>query len=118
MKSEFAATREAIDRVDKSLGGDPFLDVKRAGCYVQEGKLTEADQAARRAIDREPNLLDAWWARVTISLKAREFARTAELLSTLQEKHDVEIADLTTIPAYAEFVKSKEYEKWLAAQSK
>jgi len=35
----------------------------------------------------------------------------------LKEKFGVEIEDLRTVPEYADFVKSPEYQAWLKAQS-
>jgi hypothetical protein len=44
----------AIDRLDKDLDGDPYLDALRANICVAKGDSTAADRFARRAAEREP----------------------------------------------------------------
>lgn len=118
LKKDYAKALASIDRLDKAVGGDPYLDTRRADVYLEDQKPDAAKQAARRAIEREPNLIDAYWSLVAISLKEREFAETLELLNILGEKFDIVIEDLDTIPDYAGFVESPHYQQWLKARSK
>ena len=114
LAEDFVAARESLDRVEKSVGGDPFLDVLRAGFFVKESKFAEAEAAAQRAIAADTTLTDAWQMRLIAAVQTREFARTAELLTMLHKVHGIQFPDLATLPLYAEFVKSPEYKKWLA----
>ena len=88
-----------------------------ANVYLEDQKPDAARQAARRR-ERELTLIDAYWSLVAISLKEREFAETLELLNVLKEKFDVVFEDLGTMPEYAEFVESPQYQQWLKAQSR
>lgn len=118
LAEDFVAARESLDRVEKSVGGDPFIDVLRAGFFVKENKFAEAEAAAQRAIVVDTTLTDAWQIRLTVAVQTREFARTAELLTTLHKVHGVQFPDLATLPLYAEFVKSPEYQKWQVEKAK
>lgn len=118
LQDEFVAARQSLDRIEKSVGGDPFLDVLRARFFVKESKFAEAEAAAQRAIAGDTTLTDAWMVRLEVSVKTREFARTAELMTTLQKVHGIQFPDLATLPFYAEFVKSPEYQEWQAEKAK
>lgn len=115
-KQEFVAAREAIDPLEKSIGGDPFLNVLRAQLFLKEKKLVEADAAAQKAIAADRTLKDAWSVRVTVALKTREFSRVVELLKVLNSEFDLRPAEISD-PLYTEFVQSPEYKKWQAAKS-
>ncbi|MEJ7639603.1 MAG: hypothetical protein WKF75_16915, partial [Singulisphaera sp.] len=118
LKKDYAKALASIDRLDKAVGGDPYLDSLRANVYLDGQKPDAARQAARRALEREPTLIDAYWSLVAISLKEREFAETLELLNAIGEKFDIVFEDLGTMPEYAEFVETPQYQQWLKAQAR
>ncbi len=100
------------------IGDDPYIDVVKARCHCLAGHFENARAAASRAIDAEPDLIDAYWVQVTVSLESRDFAEVTRLLNLIGERFVVEIEDLTQIPEYAEYVKSPEYQEWLESQQK
>jgi len=51
---------------------------------------------------------------VTISLRDKSFDETLSLLEKLEQKFHTKFADLKTVPEYAEFAKSPQYQTWLA----
>jgi len=114
LKKDYAKALEAIGRVEKAVGGDPSLLVQRANVHVLRGANAEARQAARQALEQEPTLLGAYWALVAVSLKEKAFKETLEHLKAIDQKFAVQFADLTAVPEYAEFVKSPQYQEWLA----
>lgn len=117
LKQDFAGARECIERVDKAVGGDPYLHVLRANSYLNEAKFDDADREARVALDGDASLTSALWVLVSISLNKREFADTAKLLGKLEREHRLDLTNLAMDAAYAEFVKSPEYEKWQSEKS-
>ena len=118
VKKDYQSALQAVEQLDKAVGGDPYLRMMRANIYFAANQLQDAEREALKAIAEDAGLVDAWLIRVNVSMKQRDFARTAELLTKIQQDLNVELADLTTIPEYAEFVKSDEYQKWLADQRK
>jgi tetratricopeptide (TPR) repeat protein len=113
---KYAAARKAIDRLDKSLGGDPYLDVLRASVYLAEKHYQEARECAVRAAKAEKDLVSAYWTQVTIALEQKDFDEVAKLLVFIEKGLHLELSDPTTAPEYAEFVKSPQYQKWLQRQ--
>ncbi len=109
---------EAIDRLDKSVGGDPYLDVLRANTHFQSGDLATAREDAERAVKREATLIEGYWTLVTISLSEERYDDTAALLDTLRDRFHVTFQDLSKMPAYKGFVASPQYRAWLEAQPK
>ena len=106
-----------IDRIDQKVGGDPYLDNTRASAYFLAKDYEAAEVASARACAALPDMLDLWWVRVTINLKRLDHARTAQLLTDMHKQFDLSYGDLTTLPEYADFVKSKEYHQWMAASA-
>jgi hypothetical protein len=102
-----------LDRVDKAVGGDPYLKGLRANALMLQGKTEAAVKMAEAATAEEPTLQPAYVVILTLSLDKRDFAKTAQVLSALQTKCGLKFQDLTTVPEYKEFVKSPQYKAWL-----
>jgi tetratricopeptide (TPR) repeat protein len=109
----YPQARAALDRLDKSLGGDPYLDVLRATSYSEEKQYKKAMECARKAIAAEKDLEQAHWILITAALKQKDFAEVTRALIVLEKDLGLEIGDLTTLDEYAEFVKSPQYQEWL-----
>ena len=115
---EYGAALDSIDRLETVIWGDPYLNVLRAGILYQAGRPEEAAAAARKAIADDPTLEDAYWQLTTISLDQSNFAVTVEMLTLLEQRLNVAIADLTEIPEYAAFVQSPEYAAWMRSRGR
>jgi hypothetical protein len=109
---------KTIDGLDAALGGDPYLEILRGNAHWEADRRDKAKAAADRAIKAEPTLKDAYWTRITYALGDREHKVVAELLTALEKKLGEEIADLTEVESYAEFVKSPEYAEWMKKRGK
>jgi hypothetical protein len=112
LQGHFARALSSVDKLDQALGGDPYLNVLRAGIHYQAGDLAAAEIAARKAMAAEPTLEDAYWQVATVSLDTESYDTTVEMLDLLQQRFGVELEDLTKVPEYADFVKSPQYRKW------
>ena len=111
LKKKYAETIRAADRIDRNIGGDPYLDVFRSNVYYTEKKLGKARQCAEKAIAAEPTLTDGHFTLITICLDQKDYPKVAEILTVLEKDLGVELTDLTEVPVYADFVKSDEYKK-------
>lgn len=115
---EFDKGLECIDRVDESVGGDPYLNVLRAGTLGLANRLEEALEAGKAAIEAEPNMIQAYWKTLEVALRIKDFKEVTRLLNQLAANFEMEFEDLTQIPEYAEYVKSPEYQEWLKSKQK
>jgi len=118
LTKQYSKALESIDRVDQAVGGDPYQKVVRAGIYIATGQVAKAREACEQAIKKDPMLKGAYWRLVDVSLQQKDFAETARLLNLLADRFQVQIKDLTTVPSYAEFVRSPEYKEWLKSREK
>lgn len=109
MKKRYDEAMGCIDRLDRSLGGDPYLDTLRANMMLQKGDIPSATSFARRAAMNEPKLVEAQWSLVNAALARRDFDETARILLHIRDDLGVALADLTEIPEYSEFVRSSAY---------
>lgn len=112
LRRQYDKLRAALDRLEKSLGGDPYLDVFRANSFLMEKKYAYAKEAAQRALAAEDTLLPAYWNLVSVSLAEKDFDETSRLLGVLGERFKIQLRDLVEIPEYAEYAKSPQYQAW------
>jgi len=113
---KFGKALASLRAIEDEIGGDAYLDVLRACVYLAKEDFDAAEKDARRAMKRESGLADGYWTLVTISLKKRDFDLTVKTLNQIHERFALQFSDFETLPDYAEFVKSPQYELWLASQ--
>ena len=65
----------AVDRLDRAVGGDAYLDTVRANAHVAAGDLGAAKQAADRVPRGMPDLPTTYLLRLAISLQRRTTRR-------------------------------------------
>jgi len=116
-EGRFDRALEIVDRIDRWVGGDPYLDFMRASVLYADGKPAAARTAARRAIEREPGMEDPYWTLVSISLDEADFVETARLLGEIEGTLGIAIGDLSTIPEYSSFLESEAYGTWIATRT-
>lgn len=116
MLEQYDKARDCADRIDKLIGGDPYLDILRAHTYLMEDDFDTAEELARQAIGADDTLSDGYWVFVNVSLETKDFQETSRWLTLLERKFNMEFHDFTTIPDYAEYVESPEYQEWLRSR--
>jgi tetratricopeptide (TPR) repeat protein len=104
----------AIDRLDRTLGGDPYLDDLRAGVLIQAGRIDEAVKVLHRLIEAMPKRLSCYRLLVQLDLKQKDYKDTLATLKKIDARFDMKFNDMSSVPAYAGFVKSPEYAEWQA----
>jgi hypothetical protein len=87
--------------------------VVRANLSVVAGELKPAREFAQRAIREEPGLVPAYLSLLDVSVHGGNFEESLDLLKMLDQKFKIEFNELTSLPAYAGFVKSPQYQEWL-----
>ena len=111
LAKEYPKALACIDRLDKRVGGDPYLDVLRGNVHVEAGDQAKARECARRALKNDPGLQDALWTLVTVSLREKDWKETARLLGRI-EKDFGAVIEVESVPLYEEFTKTPEYAEW------
>jgi predicted Zn-dependent protease len=112
LKKQYGESLKAIDRLAARVGGDAYLHVMRAGVYVTWGKRAESRKELELAIAKEPGLLEPHWSLITYALEDKRFDDVAKLLAGVEKTGKVELADLNTVPQYAEFAASPAGKRW------
>jgi tetratricopeptide (TPR) repeat protein len=112
-KKQYPQAMECVDRLDRSVGGDPRLELMRAGLHIASGDLKAARQDLTRLLEKEPNALDAYWSLVTVGLKEKNFDDVFNTLKTIRTRFNMQFGDMTTIADYQEFVRSPQYKEWI-----
>jgi len=113
LKKQYDDARKAVDHLDKVVGGDPYLDVVRGNCWMEAGRFDAARTALENAVKAEPDLANACWARIALSLREKKHNDTLVWLKWVVEQCHEQVLDLTTLPDYAHFVRSPEHALWL-----
>jgi hypothetical protein len=114
LRKEWAQAQAALDKVDARVGGDPYLDLVRAGVFVQSGQPAQARARCEAAMRREAGLAyPALCALLDVLLAEKDWRATAETLTRLEREHGVTWKDLTEVEAFAGFVRTPEFQEWL-----
>lgn len=113
MKKQYAEALAGIDRLDKSVGGDPYLNVLRANTYVEQGDLNKARDFAEQGVAGAPQVLATHWALVTLTLRQEDYAATLAELKNIRRNFRLQFGDMTKVREYAGFCKSPQYQEWL-----
>lgn len=104
----------AVARLEKSVGGDPYLQILRASILSDAGKPAEARKAVEAAVADCPELITVHWILVGLTLAAKDNAATLKALKLIDERFEMEFGDLKEVPEYAAFVESPQYAEWKA----
>jgi tetratricopeptide (TPR) repeat protein len=114
LRRQFTEAHRTVDRIDRAVGGDPYLRIHHLSFYVQEKNYPAAEKLIDELLGENPDDQGVHWLRVSMSLDKRQFDETARLLTEMEGRFGLVFEDLTTIPEYAEFVQSPAYRKWMS----
>lgn len=119
LRKQYDKSLASVDRLDKLLGGDPYLHVLRCGVTSASGDLAKAKEWSARAVKEEPGHDAAWWAHVEVCLVLKDHAEVARSLTHLERELAADIApDLTGVELFADFAASDEGRAWQAGRKK
>jgi len=118
IQKQFDKALASLDRLDHSIGGDAYLNVRRGGVFLAQKQNRRARAALQKAIDKEPTLQAAHIAMLNLSLQLKDFDLTFKRLEMLPEKFGTEISNMALNPEFADFIKSPQYKKWRASRRK
>ncbi|WP_435020475.1 tetratricopeptide repeat protein [Tundrisphaera sp. TA3] len=113
LKKEWPEALACIERLDKAVLGDPYLQVMRAGVRTEQGDFAAARADLDKAEAAEPDLIQSYWTRISIALKQKDYDETLRVLRLIRDRFQAEFADLATVPDYKGFTESPQYQQWL-----
>jgi len=113
LRKEFDKTLTAIDRVDQSLGGDPYLNILRANALTAQMNFPEARRVLELAMQADPDAVEPLSTLVDVALAQHDFDAVLMALKRLQDEHQYQFDNLSAVAEFAEFVKSPQYQEWL-----
>jgi tetratricopeptide (TPR) repeat protein len=113
LNRNFEEALRSIDKAEKAIGGDPYLNALRAKILVKAWRHKEARTFADKAIEQEPTLTHGYWGRIAVSLAETHHADTLALLTKLVENTGQSIGDLRNDPDFVVFVRTPEYAEWV-----
>jgi hypothetical protein len=121
MKKDGPKLLAAIDRLDRKVGGDPYLELHRAGAYTLDptpGNLAKAEQSARAFIAAMPEVQNGWWTLATVQLQRGDLAGVVPTLDAIKQRFAVTFSRdaMAAQPIYEAFLRSPEFEAWWARQ--
>ena len=117
LKGQINKGIKAVQRLDKVVGGDPYLDMFQGNLLMELKQYDKARKAIEKCIKEEPTLELAYWSRITLSLAEKNHVDTLKWLKTTVKTFKSDVGGFDEIPEYSEFVKSPqfaEFEKWYA----
>jgi hypothetical protein len=118
LRKDYASSLAAVDRLDRTVGGDPYLDGLRAMLHDQAGDLDKALEVARSGVTREPELQPLWWFLLTVQLDRKEVGPALATIDELGTRFGIEMSEdaMRAEPKYAFLLASPEWKQRQAAQ--
>jgi tetratricopeptide (TPR) repeat protein len=111
-KREADGALAALDRIEKSAGGDPYLDVLRAQACFQFGRWPQGKKALERFLEFGPTYKEGYVVGVDAALRVKDWGEVVRLIRLSRAKADMPWGGVDVVPAMAEFRKSAEYKQW------
>lgn len=103
---------ESIERINKKVGGDPYLKILHGRMLLNEGNPTAGRQLIKEAVSEDDGILSGYWNLISFSLQDQDHERTLELLKKVHSRFKIKFKDLREIPSYKDFVKSDQFAEW------
>lgn len=109
----FDALIQTVDRLEASVGGDPYLSVYRALAHIEIGDMKAALEAARQALKMEPALLVPNVAELRSLVALNRFDEAAAALRRMRTHgFDLDPLAIEAEPSNEAFVHSEPYLLW------
>ncbi len=112
MRKEYGKVVECIDRLDQSVGGDPYLKVVRARMEIRLNNKDLARRDLLRAVEEEPDLPDSYLVLARMTANDGKYDEVVGLLEKLDQLVPSEMSRLLHQPVFARFVQSAQYRQW------
>ncbi|WP_372368035.1 tetratricopeptide repeat protein [Candidatus Uabimicrobium sp. HlEnr_7] len=112
LKKQYPKALACVDNVDKTIN-DPYLNVFRGNFYVEMGENQKAKTAFANVIEKEPRNQNAYFSLLGLALKTKEHTEVTRILIQMERDLGMQWKDLRTVPEYADYVASPEYNNFV-----
>lgn len=109
---------KAIDRFEKTIGGEAYIDQIRAFMYYRREDYTKARTHARKALEADPRIIRAYYVLFDCALFEKNYAEVSRLLDELNKNLPDNNLNLEQESNFKDFLQSQEYRDWLEKQYK
>lgn len=114
LKQKYAECLAALDRLDKQVGGDPYLNVYRANVATAQGDVAKAKTLAAAALVKEPTLFEAADVLLTAALTEKDYPAVKKYLLHIEANAPkFRFGDLKGAEGFEGFVASPQYAQWV-----
>lgn len=115
LKKQLDQALLSAERFRKSTGDEAYMLTMVGDLQWQLGNFKQARASVDKAIEREPDFLNAHWTLVAIALSQKDHTTVRKTLERLTTEFAVVLDPqvIRTTPNYAEFVKSPEFDRLL-----
>lgn len=103
-----------LNRLDSTVGGDPYLNVYRALVSGDQGKYDLGRNQLEEVMTYDSTLVVPYYNLMTLALKHEEHAATVRMIEVLENRFNQKFdpALIESNEAYAQFARSDEYRAW------
>jgi hypothetical protein len=116
LRKDFRKGLECVDRLEKSVGGDSFLDFERGLIFKMMNDVPRAETACARAAAVEPEIEPMQFFLLALLVDEHKYAEGVNILSRVEARGNQPHAKLIRMVEGSAgtqgFVKSAEYRKW------
>jgi tetratricopeptide (TPR) repeat protein len=118
LKKDFNLALGYINKLDRAVGDDPFLDSYRGNVYYEMGDLQNAEKYFFQMYESYPNYAEAYISLLTVLIDQKKYKNALDVLDEFQETFNVTIDSLKDIikSDYPELINSDAYKNWLKAK--
>ena len=114
LNENFDLAQATVDRLDKRVHSDPYLDLMRGQIFVLGGERDKGRATILAGIERDPDLeYEGMWSLLEIALEQKDHKSTLDLLLRFETDYGIEWNDLSQEPHYVNFAASPQYQEWL-----
>ena len=114
VREHYEEARRAVDRLDKALGGDPYLDLKRAEILVRTGKEPQAQALTSAFMKKDRSLADAYIVLAECAVARGEFQEAVRHYGRAAAMRTNPFEPSKQVPRATDFFASKPYKRWQA----
>lgn len=119
VRKNYSEALKVIDKLDKSLGGDSYLDELRVSLLLEEGKdLARATELAEESLQAQPESEDAHYLLLGVHVANHNFAGAVAVMRMMGERFELVFEEEGLDPSDPNYAALKESPEWEAYKAK